>query len=219
MDTLRAFLPVHPMSQGGNAIGNLPASRVRVLLRDYTHLLGQQMYFWGRDVLHPRGNLLCENGFERRRSTGLQGTSCYRKPLEGGGFVELHGACAGHYDPSQAPASNFLYIRERGRCYLYSGGGPPAPGRYGAETLRGGPAEDLYAASLRFLDWWLGYEDWIARETSPDWRKRNYDAFASLPASRPSLPPREAVRWLCNYRKKPAKVTRVREEMRSLKRR
>jgi len=65
----------------------MPLSRLRALLRDYTDLLGQQMYFWGRDVIHPRVNLLCENGFEKRKSEGLEGTSCYRKQLSGGGFV------------------------------------------------------------------------------------------------------------------------------------
>ena len=44
-------------------VSEMPLSRLRALLRDYTDLLGQQMYFWGRDVIHPRVNLLCENGF------------------------------------------------------------------------------------------------------------------------------------------------------------
>jgi len=86
-------------------------SRLRALLRDFTALLGQQMFFWGRDVLYPQGNLLCENGFEKRESKGLKGTSCYRKYLDGCNFIELHGACAGHYVGSEDAGANFIYIR------------------------------------------------------------------------------------------------------------
>lgn len=199
------------------AAHQVPASRVRVLLGDFTSLLAQQMYFWGQDVVHRRGNLLCESGFEKRESAGLQGTSCYRKRLDSGGFIELHGACAGFYDPSREHGQDFLYIRKKARCFLYSGGEPPAPGFYALDTLHSGPAVDLYLASLRFLDWWLEYEDWIARETSGDWRTQNFRAFGGLPTSRPMLPPREAVHWLRQYRKDPVKVARVREAMRSLR--
>lgn len=146
-------------------IHEMPASRLRALPRDYTDLLGQQMFFWGRDVIHPRGNLLCENGFEKRKSEGLEGTSCYRKHLEEGGFIELHGACAGFYDPENSAKTGFLYIRNRSRCFLFSADEPPAPGFYSPDTLGYGPALDLYNASLRFLDWWLEYENWIEKET------------------------------------------------------
>lgn len=205
-------------SEGGpDLIDSIPLSRLRALLRDFTTLLSQQMYFWGRDVIHPRGNLLCENGFERRKSEGLEGTSCYRKLLEDGGLIELHGACAGFYDPADSSEQNFLYIRSRKRCFLYSEDEPPAPGLYSPETLNSGPAIGLYFASLRFLDWWIDYENWISKETRSDWRNKNYDAFASLPASQPSLPPREALLWLTQYRNNPAKITRVRERLRDLK--
>ncbi|MEM7700249.1 MAG: hypothetical protein AAF236_17790, partial [Verrucomicrobiota bacterium] len=113
----------------------IAVSRLRALLRDFTELLGQQMYFWGRDVIHPRGNLLCENGFERRKSEGLEGTSCYRLELGDGSFIELHGACAGYYDPSFSEGRSFLYIRNRKRCFLYSGEKPPAPGTYESDHL------------------------------------------------------------------------------------
>ncbi|MGI9240306.1 MAG: hypothetical protein ACR2RV_05865 [Verrucomicrobiales bacterium] len=200
------------------AICELPASRLRVLLSDFTRLLGQQMYFWGQDVVHPRGNLLREHGFERRRSEGLQGTSCYRKCLGGGGYVELHGACAGFYSFSRMGTGNFLYVRNRSRCYLYSGDSPPAPGFYPRDLLRSNPVTDLYVSSLRFLNWWLEYESWVRKTTWAGWREQNYSDFAKLPASKPALPPREAGQWLRQYRYQPAKITRVRELMRALKR-
>ena len=206
-----------PKPVAPDAACNMPVSRLRALLRDYTTLLGQQMYLWGRDVIHPRGNLLSENGFERRKSEGLEGTSCYRYHLDGGAFIELHGACAGYYEPSKKSAANFLYIRNRTGCFLHSGDEPPAPGFYTTESLHNGPALDLYFASLRFLDWWLEYEKWIAEETSANWRRIGYAAFASLPASRPSLPPQEAILWLNQYRHNPSRISRVSEWMRSFK--
>ena len=64
----------------------------RGLLNDFTRALGQQMFYWGRDVLTGR-NLLLEAGFEKRVSMGLQGTSCYRLPWGGSGvLVPPHGS-------------------------------------------------------------------------------------------------------------------------------
>jgi len=198
-------------------LDDMPTSRLRALLRDFTNLLNQQMYFWGRDVIHPHGNLLCENGFDRRESPGIKGTSCYRKPLDTGGFIELHGACAGYYDPTSETKADFLYIRNKKHCFLYTGGEPPAPGTYTADTLPNGPALDLYYTSLQFLDWWLDYEKWIVAETSASWRDQCYAAFAKLPASRLILPPKEAILWLNRYRHDPTRIVRVSEWTRSAK--
>lgn len=198
-------------------VHRIPLSRLRALLRDFTDLLSQQMFFWGRDVIHPRGNLLCEYGFERRKSNGLEGTSCYRYPLDENHFIELHGACAGHYERTGPQKSNFLYIRNRKRCFLFSENEPPAPGLYLPETLGNGPAPELYFASLPFLDWWLDYESWLARHAGSSWREKCFGAFASLPASRPSLPPKESMIWLSQYRRNPRKISRVRDRLRSLR--
>ena len=52
------------------------------------------MFFWGKDAIHPQGNLFLRTGFRKRESTGLQGTSCYRLPWQNGA-LELHGSHAG----------------------------------------------------------------------------------------------------------------------------
>lgn len=212
-------ISISPWIQNNRAtsqpLSSLPVSRLRALLRDFTDLLGQQMFLWGRDVVHARGNLLCEYGFEKRKSEGLEGTSCYRKDLGKEAFVELHGACAGHYDLRRKSPHNFLYIRNKKHCFLYSGDKPPAPGFYASHTLRNGRAIELYNASLKFLDWWLAYEDWIDETTATGWREKGYAAFASLPASRPILAPQEALAWLRQYREDPVKIVRVSEWMKS----
>jgi len=182
------------------------------LLRDYTDALAQQMFYWGRDVVHPEGNLLVAHGFERRKSEGLEGTSCYRKAVDGGS-IELHGACAGWY-PDREGGPAFLYIRSRRRCYLYDGGEPPAPGFYRDALLRSAPVRDRLDLSQRFLDWWLAYEDWIARITEPGYRENCYRHFAKLPKSPLWLPPAEGLAWLRAYLEEPHTVGRARRKRR-----
>lgn len=194
-----------------NALSPRPA--VATLMRDFTDALAQQMYFWGRDVIHPSGNLLVAHGFERRKSEGLEGTSCYRKALDGG-YIELHGACAGWY-PDDAEAPGFLYIRTRRRLYLYDGDEPPAPGFYSDDLLRRTPGEDLIERSQRFLAWWLGYERWIAEVTGPGYRTACYRAFAKLPKSTPWLPPAAGLDWLRRYQRDPLQAGRARKKKRA----
>lgn len=185
----------------------MPPSALRGLVRDFTAALGQQMYFWGRDVIHPTGNLLCHYGFERRASEGLDGTSCYRMEFDGD-RIELHGACVGRYSRE---GEGFLFVRNRRSCFLYRDSEPPAPGLYANELLRSGTAAETFAASQRFLDWWLDYEKWIASVTKPGYRDRCHQLFAKLPKSKPWLTPGQANLWLRAYATDPGKLRRARE--------
>ncbi|HYF36735.1 MAG TPA: hypothetical protein VD994_15680 [Prosthecobacter sp.] len=64
-----------------SSVADIPFSRQRVLLGDFTKALRQQMFFWGRDVM-AQGKLLLQYGFQKFASPGLQGTSCYRLRAE-----------------------------------------------------------------------------------------------------------------------------------------
>lgn len=176
------------------------------LIRDFTNALGQQLYFWGRDVIHPDGNLLCEYGLDRRKSEGLDKTSCYRMS-HGGDLIELHGVCVGLYS-SKYPS--LLFTRFPRRCYIYDDHRPPPPGFYSRGLMRCGPADQLEQACQRFLEWWLGYEAWIAERTDKNYRDRCYRAFGKLPKSKPWLPPSLALKWLQAYRDTPENHTRAR---------
>lgn len=180
---------------------------LRGLIRDFTAGLTQQMFFWGRDVEHRDGNLLSIYGCERNPSEELDGTSCYRLPVDSG-VIELHGACVSHCNNTGSPG--LLFVRNRRRCYLYSGAEPPVPGCYVEDFLDSGPVEDLYFATCRFLDWWLEYEEWIAATAGPDHRESCYQLFRKLPRSKPWLTPGEAQRWLRKYRRNPASLKRAR---------
>lgn len=183
-------------------------SELRGFLRDFTAALGQQMYFWGRDVIHDEGNLLQAFGFDRRPSEGLDGTSCYRLSCEHG-TVELHGACVGMYSEN---SDGFLFIRNRRRCFLYASDEPPTPGFYAEEILRTHPTADLFQASRRFLRWWLDYEDWIRRVTSSGYRDACFRTFKKLPRSRAWLPPSAGLGWLSTYATDPTSLRRARNQ-------
>ncbi|MBL9161608.1 MAG: hypothetical protein JNL18_02580 [Planctomycetaceae bacterium] len=56
------------------------------------HLLNQQLWCWGQDVLFARGNLLVRYGFQRTaRAADQHGSSIYRLQFRGGQRVVLRG--------------------------------------------------------------------------------------------------------------------------------
>lgn len=191
------FLQDHPSKLNSSRSG---------LIRDFTNALGQQLYFWGRDVIHPDGNLLCEYGLERSKSEGLDKTSCYRMRFKGD-LIELHGVCVGLYS-SKHPS--FLFTRFPRRCYIYDDHEPPPPGFYSRGLMNCGPPDKLEEACQRFLVWWLAYESWIEVRTDRKYRDRCYRAFGKLPKSKPWLPPSQALKWLQGYREAPETHTRAR---------
>lgn len=181
--------------------------RMRGLLRDFTAALGQQMFFWGRDVISPKGNLLCEFGFDRRPSAGLDGTSCYSLEYDGD-VIELHGACVGRYSEN---GDGFLFVRNLRKFFLYPGEQPPHPGFYAEDHLRSGSPTEMYHASCRFLDWWLDYETWIAGTTPSGYRGTCFRHFRKLPKSKEWLPPEQGFQWLREFRDNPFTLRRSRE--------
>ncbi|MEO0447027.1 MAG: hypothetical protein AAF191_13220 [Verrucomicrobiota bacterium] len=188
---------------------SIPDSRFRALLSDCTKCLVQQMFFWGRDVIHPEGNLLCDHGFERSPSPGLQGTSCYRLPWKEG-FIELHGACAGWYRrPEESTQESFVFIRPLNRVYRYSGESAPIPGEWERVHLNRGQPHQIYQASTTFLEWWLAYEGWIERRAKMGYRDCCHHVYQKLPASRHWLPPQESIAWVRKFLADPSKAPRA----------
>lgn len=172
---------------------DIPISRQRVLLTDFSNALRQQMFFWGRDVV-TGGNLLLRHGFEKHPSPGLQGTSCYRC-LHEDGLIELHGACAGWYPKAGSARPGFLYVRTSGRCTTHRLHEPVVPGRYQTEALKS-LTTDVLEAARSFACWLIRYEAWIRRQTGPDYRTECRRMLASLPRGRTWLPAPQAESWL-----------------------
>ena len=180
-------------------------SRLGGLLRDLTKGLKQQMFFWGRDVVHPEGNLLVKQGFTKSPSAGLQGTSCYGLDWQGG-RIELHGACVGWYP--RDGGEGFLFIRPLGKCHVWLGRGAPVPGDWPAGLIAPTDFAKLHACAGPFLDWWLHSERWVEDLLGGSYRTNCYRHFKRLPKARPWLPPASARRWVARLREEPRSLAR-----------
>ncbi len=145
-------------------------------------LLHHQCWFFGRDIWHPGGNLLIRYGFERigapRRKRGsdrVPGTNRYR--YRGAG-IEINLWGFGVFFGGGNGEGVFIK-RYDFRPRLIDRGGIDAP-VFKTEHLppnklaRG--ARDIRAAqalTIGLIEWFLGYEAWIARECGRNWRRRN----------------------------------------------
>ena len=127
----------------------MSAQRRVGLLNDYKNAIGQHLFFWGRDVVHPRGNLLREFGLERYTRRGVTGSSCYTMSYQGD-IIELHSMCVGRYSQD---APSMLYTRQPHECWIYEDDTPPPPGRYDQSLMTRGSLEKIEAASRSFLAW------------------------------------------------------------------
>ncbi|MDA7509221.1 hypothetical protein N8593_01600 [bacterium] len=172
--------------------------------RDLAEGLQQQMFFWGQDVIHPRGNQLVQNNFQRLLSEGLKGTSRYRREWQNG-HIELYGSCAGWYGPD----GGFVFIRPRKRIAIWTGGPTPILGVWQPEFIkRRVKKEELYMASLPFLDWLIDYEGAILDRFGNEYREENYYRYDQVPKATSWLRPEAALRWLTSFRETPNKLFR-----------
>ena len=175
------------------------------LLNDVSNALGQQLFFWGCDVKYTHGNLLCAFGLERYKHKGVQGSSCYRT-LYKNDIIELHSLCVGRYSQH---VPSFYYTRQYRRCWVYEDSKPPIPGNCDEEKLNKKAFHKIEMASRNFLEWWLVYESWIQKTTSPEYRTKCYRAYRKLPGTKIWLQPSDALSWLHMYMDSPNSVPRA----------
>ena len=174
------------------------------LMRDLAAGFRQQMYCWGRDVLHPDGNLLITHGFSKRPSEGLQGTSCYSR-LWQGGQLELHGSHAGWIGKH----GGFLFIRPLGRCVRWLDDAHPVPGDWHAGQFETHVDGEMHGLAMPFLDWWLEYESTIEMNHGKSYREACHRQYKKLPKTRAWLAPDNAQRWINGLRYTPEKLVRA----------
>jgi hypothetical protein len=179
-------------------------NRSAILFRDLADGLRQQMYFWGLDAIHPDGNLFVRSGFHKRPSTGLQGTSCYSFPWQGG-VIELHGSHAGWLGAEDG----FLYIRPHGRCVRWLDSAPPIPGVWPGESYENRSEPSLHAVAVPFLHWWLHHESQVTQNAGTAYRDDCFRKFKKLPKTRAWLPPATATRWISQLAENPASLARA----------
>ncbi|MCW1885583.1 hypothetical protein OKA04_12660 [Luteolibacter flavescens] len=170
-----------------------PSARLGGLCSDLAAGLRQQMVYWGRDVVHPHGNLLAAQGFRKSKSPGLQTSSCYALEWEGG-RIELHGACAGWF-PEDGSAG-FLFIRPLGRSHVWKGGTAPVPGEWPAALLDSTDFPRVLDLARPFLRWWMESEAWILDLLGPSYRDSCHRHLKRLPKGQPWLHPAVAMAWV-----------------------
>lgn len=179
--------------------------------RDFGQGLYLQMYYWGRDVIHPSGNLLMQYGFKKIAKEGLHGTSRYQLEWEGG-IIELHGYCAGWYRPDGA---GFIYIRQRRTLQICHETSPVKPGSYELAEIHSprGIAEwhSLAETVSSFTRWLLDYEKWITKRQGSAYREGIFYEYRRLPISTWWLPPHDARRWMETFSANPSEVPRARK--------
>jgi len=173
--------------------------------RDLAEGFQQQMFFWGQDVLQLEGNFLIEQGFERGPSTGLNGTSCYRRDWQNG-HVELYGACAGWYGRDRG----FTFIRPHRRCSIWlSGEETPIPGAWQTDFIdKTATNDELYLAALPFLDWLISYESAVLARFGRAYREANYRKYQKVPKRKAWVEPSVALRWFQCFRETPDQLVR-----------
>ena len=199
--------PKAQRSFGMSAVTSLPPC----FFRDLAEGLQQQMFFWGRDVLHPSDNLLVAQGFQRSPSTGIKGTSCYRREWQEG-HLELYGSCAGWYGEERG----FVFIRPKRGCFVWrTPGSTPVPGKWQNDLIdRKAGRDELYQWSKPFLDWLLSYEETQLDRFGPRYRENQYHEYARVPKTKSWLPPSQGRQWFRMFREQPDSLVRPKNLMR-----
>jgi hypothetical protein len=178
--------------------------------RDLADGIQQQMFFWGQDVLHPAGNLLVSQGFSRSPSTGIRGTSCYRREWQNG-HLELYGSVAGWYGPK----GGFSFVRPKRKCVVWlPSDETPVPGAWQVDSInRAASRAELYDASRPFLNWLIAYESEIFGKFGSCYRDGHYRKYGKVPKNRVWLPPARARQWFQMFLMAPEALVRPRQLM------
>ncbi|MFC4994325.1 hypothetical protein [Rubritalea tangerina] len=165
--------------------------KLRILLKDCTDGFYQQMFFLGKDVLHPKGNQLEAFGFVKSPSKGLKGTSCYTLNRNGA-QIELYGSCAAIYTES----TKTVFIRRKNRFYKWLPEEKLIAGEWSDDDLQALAPDELLDAMTPMLEWWLEYETWIVKRLGTVYREQCYLDWKKV-KSRPAwLPPSLASQWV-----------------------
>ena len=176
------------------------AALPRVRSVEAARLLEHQMFFWGKDVLAPQGNLLAAYGCQRFRCADLpHAVHCYEIASPHGRVV-LHstGVWMGGAEES---TDGIVYLRPTHRLYHAAPGPLPLPcaslAQVPAHLRSVRAAETLPPTLVRLLRFVRDYETWAAphlpeRARDKAWREHRRTASHGVRW----LPPAASRRWL-----------------------
>jgi len=168
--------------------------KLRLLLKDCANGFYQQMYFLGKDVIHPKGNHLTTYGFKKSPSTGLKGTSCYTGEFNGG-VIELYGSCAAYYSDS----SNMVFLRKRCRFYQWLSDHKLVAGQWTPDDLKIKTPDSTLSSLIPLLQWWTAYEEWIIENLGIEYRDQCFTEWSKIKGQTPWLRPTEAKEWVQQF--------------------
>ncbi|MCT4641240.1 MAG: hypothetical protein N4A33_03015 [Bacteriovoracaceae bacterium] len=177
------------------------------LINDFKNALGQQLYYWGRDVAYPKHNLLCEFGLKKYESNGKGSKTCYKMKFNND-IIELHQLCIGLYC---ADKTSFIFTRQYRRCWNYNDSKPPLPGYYNKKLISTTPIDQLEISCRKFAQWLFEYEIWISKNTPPSYREDCFKSYKRIPKSKLWLPPSIALEWLKIFKDSPRTLERSKE--------
>jgi len=168
--------------------------KLRLLLKDCANGFYQQMYFFGKDVLHPRGNQLKARGFKKSPSQGLKGTSCYTLE-DSDQTIVLYGSCAGLYSKD----SRVVFLRKRERFYRWLPEEHLIAGCWTQEDIETADPEEMLQELTPLLRWWVDYEEWIEENLGSQYREFCHGEWKKLKSKASWLPPQQAVAWVREF--------------------
>jgi len=170
------------------------STKLRLLLKDCTNGFYQQMYFLGKDVIHPRRNQLEAYGFVKSPSRGLKGTSCYT--LESDlRTIELYGSCAGLYTDS----SQIVFLRKRCRFYRWLPDQKLVAGKWSQDDIQVDDPDAMFTSLEPLLKWWITYEDWVDKHLGKAYRERCFADWGQIRGRDTWLPPVAAIEWVKQF--------------------
>lgn len=155
------------------------------------------MYFWGKDVTHPKGNQLEAYGFSKSPSKGIKGTSCYTYESKSK-IIELYGSCAGYYSDQ----SNVVFLRPRNRFYEWLPEQKVIAGQWSQSDLSTRDADGMFSSLMPFLEWWMNYEQWILEHHGLQYREQCYSEWSKVNSKLTWLDPNSAIQWVNEFLEK-----------------
>jgi len=167
------------------------STKLTLLLRDCANGFYQQMYYWGKDVIHPKGNQLSAYGFVKSPSKGLRGTSCYTYESDEG-LIELYGSCAGFYSRE----SKMVFLRKRCRFYRWLPEHRLVAGNWSQDDIQVDDPYVMLAGLTPLLNWWIDYENWIDQHFGRDYRQKCFVEWGKVKGKPAWLPPELAMQWV-----------------------
>ena len=167
------------------------STKLSLLLKDCARGFYQQMYFLGKDVIHPTGNQLEAYGFVKTPSHGLKGTSCYTHESDAR-TVELYGSCAGLY----TDLASMVFLRKRCRFYRWVGEQKLVAGKWSKADINLTPADAMLTSLTPLLEWWLDYEKWVEEAFGENYRERCFNEWRKVNREASWLPPATATEWV-----------------------